>query len=252
MTGREFGRGSIVSLKRWVARHLPDSFLGRIEYYRHPELLDHWGGPFNGQCFRQLMYLDTALSCKFEAIIETGAFRGSTTLFLARNSGGAPVYSCERSPRYFEFARLRLRGIPNVFLFRSDSRKFINGLSISPETRAFFYLDAHWSDEPPLREELDIILGRFKSFVIMIDDFEVPNEPSYGFDEYGIGKRLSLKDFPLHRDNRIACYFPSRPPSQESGLKRGAVVLASSNLRVLLDAIHTLIPVRDILTLCSP
>lgn len=247
-TTRTLRQELIFSIKRWFVNHFPDALLGRMEYYRHPELLDHWGGPFNGQCFRQIAYLDLALVCNFEAIVETGAFRGSTTLFLARNSGGAPVYSCENSARYFEFAKLRLRGVPNLCLFKSDSRKFIRELNIPRHARTFFYLDAHWGVNLPLREELDLIIGSFEHFVIMIDDFEVPNESGYGFDDYGTGKRLSLRDFPLHRDSRIACYVPSKPSSEESGLRRGAIVLASPELKGKLDLMNTLIPIGDVIT----
>jgi hypothetical protein len=221
--------------------------LGRFEYYRHPEMLDLWGGPFNGQCFRQLMYLDLALACDFKAIVETGTFRGSTTRFLAQNSGGAQVYSCEYSPVNFEFAKWRLRGAQNIFLFNLDSRKFIRDLSIARGTKTFFYLDAHWGADLPLREELELIFRNFEDFAVMIDDFEVPNDPGYEVDDYGPGKRLSLRDFPLHQDRRIACYFPARAASQESGLRRGAIVLSSLGLKEKLDSIHSLIPAAGVL-----
>jgi hypothetical protein len=226
-----------------IADYCPDSLLGRVDYYGHPELLDHWGGPFNGQCFRQLMYLDLVLTCNFEAIVETGAFRGSTTRFLTQNSGGAQVYSCEYNARYFEFAKHRLRGISNLSLYESDSRKFIHQLSISRQSTTFFYLDAHWSEDLPLREEMDLILAKFDNFVVMIDDFEVPNDSGYGFDDYGPSKRLCLRDFPLHENENIACYFPSRPSSRESGLKRGAVIFASRGLQAKLDSVTTLTPI---------
>jgi hypothetical protein len=221
--------------------------LGRLEYYRHPEILDLWGGPFNGQCFRQLMYLDLALACNFDAIVETGTFRGSTTRFLAHNSDGARVYSCEQDPLNFEFAKWRLRGDKNAFLFNVDSRKFIRDFRISRQARTLFYLDAHWGADLPLREELNLIIHNFENFVIMIDDFEVPNDAGYQFDDYGPGKKLSLGDFPLHQDTRIACYFPARPSSQESGLKRGAIVLASLGLKDKVDGIRSLIPVANVL-----
>jgi hypothetical protein len=221
--------------------------LGRFEYYRHPEMLDLWGGPFNGQCFRQLMYLDLVFACRFEAIVETGTFRGSTTRFLAENSGGATVYSCEYSPLNFEFAKWRLRGSKDILLFNLDSRKFVRELGIPRQTRTFFYLDAHWGADLPLQEELGLIFQNFTNFVVMIDDFEVPNDPGYEVDDYGPGKRLSLRDFPLHQDTRIACYFPARPACQESGLRRGAIVLSSLGLKEKLDSVRSLIPVANVL-----
>lgn len=237
----------IVPIRRWLVGHLSDSIRGRFDYYCRPELLDSFGGAFNGQCFRQLIYLDLTLACNFEAIVETGTFRGSTSKFLAQNSGGARVYSCESSDRYFEFARRRLRGIQNLSLFKLDSREFIQRLDIPRQASTFFYLDAHWEESLPLREELDLIFREFKQFVVMIDDFEVPNDPGYGFDDYGPGKRLSLRDFELHRDNRISCYIPARPSAQESGRRRGVIVLASRSLKSKVDIVKTLIPLRPLI-----
>jgi len=144
----------IVPIRRWLVDHFPDSIRGWYDYYRHPELLDSFGGAFNGQCFRQLIYLELALACNFEAIVETGTFRGSTSIFLAQNSGGAQVYSCESSGRYFEFAKRRLRGIQNLSLFKLDSREFIQRLDIPRQARTFFY----WEESLPLQEELDLII----------------------------------------------------------------------------------------------
>jgi hypothetical protein len=69
----------------------------------------------------------------------------------------------------------------------------------------------------------------------------VPGDSGYAFDDYGIGKCLSLRDFPFHKDSRICTYFPSRPASQESGIRRGCVVLVSPNLK---NTIHPLCCLR--------
>ena len=228
------------SLKTWLRDHLPQSFVGRLEYHLEPERLDSWGGPFNGQCFRQLIFLDLVRACRFDAIVETGAFRGSTTLFLCRNSNGAAVHSCEVNPRFFQIARRRLRTLANLNLSNLDSRTFLSGLRLPQEARVFFYLDAHWRDDLPLAEETEFIMRNFDTFAIMIDDFEVPGDSGYAFDDYGAGKRLSLRDFPLHKDNRICTYFPSRPASQESGIRRGCVVLISLNLKSMVDSLSCL------------
>ena len=56
-----------------------------------------------------------------------------------------------------------------------------------------FYLDAHWHEYLPLRDELEIALGQFANAVVLIDDFQVPDDPGYGFDDYGPGKTLNLE-----------------------------------------------------------
>jgi len=228
------------ALKTWLKDHLPQSFVGRVEYHLEPERLDSWGGPFNGQCFRQLIFLDLVRACRFEAIVETGTFRGSTTLFLCHNSNGVPVHSSEIDRRFFQIARRRLRASPNLHLYNLDSRAFLSQFRMPRESPIFFYLDAHWSEDLPLADETEFIIHNFNTFAIMIDDFEVPGDSGYAFDDYGPGKRLSLCDFPFHNDNRISAYFPSRPASQESGIRRGCIVLVSPNLEDVVDSLNCL------------
>ena len=59
----------------------------------------------------------------------------------------------------------------------------------------------------------------------MIDDFEVPNDSDYGFDDYGPGKRLAVRCMPdeLTRDFRL--FRPSMRGQDESGLRRGCTVM---------------------------
>lgn len=230
------------SPKNWVSNHLPQWLAGRIEYHMHPDRLDSWGGPFNGQCFRQLIFLDLVRTCRFDAIVETGTYRGSTTLFLCHNSNGAPVYSAESNARFFEMARLRLSAVSNLRLQNLDSRMFLSGLKLPRETRTFFYLDAHWHDDLPLASETEFIIGNFETFAIMIDDFEVPGDAGYTFDDYGVGKRLSLRDFPFDKDNRISAFLPSRPASEESGRRRGCIVLVSPDLKTSVESLRCLRP----------
>ena len=230
-------RNRTLAVKRWIVDHLPGAISGRLDYYRHPEMANHWGGPFNGQVSRQEACLCLIRACNFEFIVETGSFRASTTLFLAQNGNGAPVYSCESNRRSFYFAKCRLRRIPKTFLFNTDSPAFMRNLEIPRQARLFFYLDAHWGKDLPLQKELALILEQFETFAIMIDDFEVPGDPGYGFDDYGAGKQLSLRDFPLHKDKRVTCYLPSVPSSLETGLRRGAIVAASQSLTGQIDRI---------------
>jgi hypothetical protein len=208
-----------------------------------PALFDMWGAAFNGQCFRQVMFMDLIQTCQFDAIVEAGTFRGSTTRFFAR-SAQIPVYSSEVNPRFHAYATRRLEKFGTVQLFLKDSRRFLRELQLDKDLRLFFYLDAHWSDDLPLREETEFIFKAFTNFVVMIDDFEVTNDPAYGFDDYGPGKRLSLSDFAFHQDARVRCYFPSRAGRAESGSQRGCIVLASTSLAERIDNLPTLAKIK--------
>jgi hypothetical protein len=218
-----------------VSSGLPQSWKGIAVYHLNPLALDGLG-VFNGQCFRQLIFIDLNNACRFEAIVETGTFVGCTTQFFARNSG-VPIHTVESRPRNFELAKRHLKSFPRVHPANLDSVIFLKSLPFSQETRTFFYLDSHWEGHLPLAEEAEFILSQFTEFVIMIDDFAVPGDAGYAFDDYGEGKQLSLLDFPFHKDPRVRVYFPSRHSSGESELRRGCVVLASPGLAPILDSL---------------
>jgi hypothetical protein len=166
------------------------------------------------------------------AVIETGTYRGTTTEFLSHLTDAA-VYSVELNRRYYEYARMRFAEIGGVTLELGDSRQFLDRLSTDPRVpkqRVFFYLDAHWEADVPLREELLIIAEHWSESVIMIDDFQVVDDEGYGFDDYGPGKRLALDYLPLDSLGGYSCLVPQLPSAEETGFRRGCVVLAPREL----------------------
>ena len=117
-------------------------YLGQIEYHLRPNLGEVWGGPFNGQWNRQRIVTDLIRTFQPSAIVETGTFRGASTLFFALNSQ-VPIYSTEANRRFYGFAARRLRHWPKVTLIRQDSRAFLKTLDFLKDRPVFFYLDAH-------------------------------------------------------------------------------------------------------------
>jgi hypothetical protein len=79
---------------------LPARWLALCEYYARPGLQTSWGGAFNGQCWRQVIFLDLDRTFEFDAIVETGTFRGTTTEYFLRNTR-ATIYTVEAAPRFF-------------------------------------------------------------------------------------------------------------------------------------------------------
>jgi hypothetical protein len=225
----------------WVGRRMPGQFVGALEYYMRPGIKQTWGGPFNGQCFRRRMVGDLLRLCPPAAIVETGTYRGETTAFFAKNSP-APVFTTEANRRSFSFASRRLRRFKNVTVHFMDSRKFLKNLKLSTDLPVFFYLDAHWGPDVPLQEETAFIFEKFSNFLIMIDDFQVPGDCGYGYDDYGLGKRLSLSDFPFHQTDHVSLYFPNCPSHAESGSRRGCILLASRSQRDRVAQVKTLRP----------
>jgi hypothetical protein len=216
-----------------VSRLTPAKIKGLLDYYRFPDLAAGFGGPFNGQCGRQQLFIDLCRTVNFTHIIETGAFRGTTTEYLARESG-LPVYSVESDMRSYHYSKHRLRKLPNVDLHAGDSRQFLRSVAGRigrTGIRPFVYLDAHWDSDLPLREEVEIILDKFDEYLIMIDDFCVPDDSGYGFDRYAEDKTLSLPYIAgTIEGRRCGIAYPELHSSRESGHCRGCVLIFSGNL----------------------
>jgi len=183
---------------------------------------------FNGQMFRKRIFAELIKNFKFETIIETGTYTGNTTGYMAKLSS-LPVYTCESNKIYHSLAKKRLNGISNIDFILGDSCEFLRELVKRGvcEKNSFIYLDAHWHEHLPLREEIEIICDNWKDFVIMIDDFQVPGDSGYGYDDYGRKKVLSLQCFgPTITKYDLVPFFPTLRSADESGSKRGCVILS--------------------------
>jgi len=215
-----------------------DLWLGALDHTFHRRASTGFGGPLNGSPTRLAAFEELKRRCSSAAVIETGTYRGESTVFFA--SAGCPVYSGEVNPRYLGYARARLRSQSNAHLYLGDSRQFLRRLiqdPTVPKDRVFFYLDAHATgpcvdhgsghEDLPLREEVDLIFRHWTQPVVMVDDFQVPDDSGYQFEDYGEGKTLCLAYLNPVAHLELIPFFPSLPSSEEVGLKQGWVVLAS-------------------------
>lgn len=237
-------------IRTLVRRRLPPSVTGTLDLLR-PSVSQGFGGPFNGQERRIEAVRDMFSRVPFQVVIETGTYRGTTTRFLRRLSG-APMATIEADPRFFAYARLRLL-LSSVKVIHGDSAIALRSLSRDSQWRrnpAFFYLDAHWLDALPLRGELETIASAWSDFVVLIDDFAVPGDEAYGYDDYGSAGRLDLDLLAASALPSVAVYWPSAPSIEESGARRGWVVLAS--LGTVDDTLCTMTTMRRDGTLGSP
>jgi predicted O-methyltransferase YrrM len=215
---------------RAITKLMPKPVAGRVDRYR-PSFAASWGGPLNGQDHRRRIVRDLARTIAFDRVFETGTYRGTSTEFFAAVFD-APIETVEASPRFFTYSSLRLAPYPNITIECGDSRGFLRRAAEkhSNET-VFVYLDAHWQDDLPLAEELDIISSGWSRAVVMIDDFEVPGDSGYGFDDYGPGLALTAAYLPPSvADWRL--FYPSARSDDETGAKRGCCVLSSPGLSV--------------------
>jgi hypothetical protein len=162
-------------------------------------------------------------------VIETGTYRGTTTEWFAEK--GLPTYSIEANRQFFVYSLVRFGRTKNVHVSHGDSRAFLRQLArkVDVEASGLFYLDAHWDADLPLREEIETITGRWRRPVLMIDDFQVPWDDGYGYDDYGHGAKIGIEILPPL--DGFDCYLPSDPANAETGMRRGCAVLVPASER---------------------
>ena len=185
--------------------------------------------PFNDQKTRKEIVKEILESIQFDKIIETGTLLGNTTEFFQKFN--IPVLSIEISEFYFLVSKIRFIDKENVSLINSNSSDYFNKLT-SSEEKIFFYLDAHSQEHIPLMNELSKCL-EFKNSIILIDDFKVPENKSFGYDVYK-GKELSLKNYEILKNYDL--YFPNYNPDRDNG-SRGYVIvdISGENKNVFLN-----------------
>jgi hypothetical protein len=209
-----------------ATRFLSPDLAGRIDLLR-PSFRGSWGGPLNGQQRRCEIVRDLAHAISFDRAIETGTYRGTSTEFFSAVMG-TPIETVEANPRFFAYSSRRLAILPSVHVVPGDSRPFLQNLAKGPgatNESVFVYLDAHGKDDLPLAQELQIIARSWTQAVVMIDDFQVPDDDGYGFDDYGSGKKLAKSILPADDLAGWQLFYPKAHSSSETGARRGCCVL---------------------------
>jgi predicted O-methyltransferase YrrM len=219
-----------------VSAAMPPALAARLDLARPASLA---GPPLNGQRERQRLVRDLLAAVRFDQVVETGTFRGATTLFLSQVSG-LPTFSVELLPRFFRFAGWRCGQDPSVHLTLGDSRAFLRDLAAGAAGRTtLFYLDAHWQPDVPRFEELEIIAAGWPRAVVIVDDFAVPDDPGYGFTSYD-GTALTLDYLPALPG--WARYYPAARSGSETGARRGCLVLAAPEVAAPVEDVRSLRP----------
>ncbi len=188
-----------------------------------------WGA-FNSQA-KRIEVVETILeTLPIQCAVETGTFMGDTTEWLANK--GLVVFTVEFDVKNHLKVKKRFSEQPLVHAYQGDSRTFLRDLIVEPRCPlqgVLFYLDAHWYEDLPIREEVALIAKHWRNFVIVIDDFKVPWDSGYGFDAYPPHVGELTREY-LRTTDRLGLHWfgPASPSSEETGAKRGTAFLTDS------------------------
>lgn len=122
-------------------------------------------------------------SLKPDRFVETGTHMGWTDMWMAQHYPSLPIYTVEIDAQYYGVAVHNCKPYPNVKLYHMSSPDFLR--LIYDELKkglTFFFLDAHFWQYVPLRDECKVIVTLDK-YVILVDDFACKN-PDFGGDTF--------------------------------------------------------------------
>jgi len=211
-----------------------DERISKIEtslvYKLQPKIFPWQTLCLNGQENRKKIITKILTKIKFDLIVETGTEYGFSTKYFSQFSN--KIMSIEKSKPIFFMAKNNLIGEKNIKLILNDSKNLnliLNNEDINPESEStvFFYLDAHAEDDYPLIEEISLILNKFKNFILVIDDFEIPGDDGYGYDSYR-GRKLNIKFIKKLLSKKEYIFFPNVHSSNETGRLRGYVLITNN------------------------
>jgi hypothetical protein len=177
-----------------------------------------------------------------DAIVETGTFLGVTTELLSET--GLPVFSIELHPRNYGFVRARFgAGGISSYPVETVGRPcvgFSMGLCTLCLAAQFSFTLIPTGMMICRLRQINIVFTRCPLAVVMIDDFEVPSDAGYGYDDYGPEKAVVSGYISAVLAHQLQAFYPSTPSAADypsaplaaaglaaiGGVRRGCIVLA--------------------------
>ncbi len=146
-----------------------------------PELMPYQSFPLNGDEYATTEFLKLKQKFGLKNAIETGTCLGYTTAFLGYHFEN--VRTVEISEQYLNIAKVnRLNNFKNAETFLGSSADLMKTMLNGMSDQTLIFLDAHWGNHCPLKDELSAIAETGIKPVIAIHDFYVPNHPELGYD----------------------------------------------------------------------
>ena len=125
------------------------------------------------KCIYKWLFKKYKADCNI--FVETGTYLGDS-LRAALELGYDKVISVEENPSQYDQSKARLSDLPEdqkkkLHMFLGNSAAKMSEMLALVDTRALFWLDAHYMDGEPAYIELEHIKGHpIKNHVIIVDD----------------------------------------------------------------------------------
>jgi len=189
--------------------------------------------PFNGDTYICDEFLKLKETFNIDTAIETGSCMYSTTKWLCNNFD--EVYTVEINHEYANYGKHKISTFPNCFTSVGvDSVSFINHIlsqHIYKTNSTIFFLDAHWGENCPLKDEIKAIanINLQHPPIIAIHDFYTNHPEELGYDIYK-GESLSISY--IHDELKMlelaygcSYHYYFNTPAKSTGAKRGIIYL---------------------------
>jgi len=179
---------------------------------------------FSGDPYFKQAMLDIVEESGIKTIVETGTFKGQTTVGLAKMVDN--VYTIEISEKYHAEVQPTLKPFSNIVSILGDGPKVLDEIIPELEGPVLFFLDSHWYKNP-LLGELEAIAKHGIKPHIVIHDFKVPGKPDFGYDEYADQGITYEWDYVKNAVQKIyGDDFKMSYNAEAAGSKRGILFLA--------------------------
>lgn len=186
----------------------------------HEQYIEINAKGFEGDGFLKAEIQEIVKRNNIHTIVETGSFRGNTTREFSKMA--TVVHSIEVSKEHLDIAENTCQGIDNIIFHFGSSEAILPYILEKCSKRLFMFLDAHWNDYCPLRDELKVIKDSGLKPCIAIHDWKVPDRPLFGFDIYkGQAYELSwIEDLLIDIYGKDFKYYYNR---EAEGATRGVI-----------------------------
>lgn len=140
---------------------------------------------FNLEAIRAYIFWRLHNRYECSSFVETGTLYGNTAAYTHKVFK-TPVFTTELNTTHYVVSKTNLAWARGVQQYKASSPDFLAQVCYSNKigNNPMFYLDAHWNEFMPLPDELSIIAEHCKKAVILIDDFMIPWDNRFLYDEY--------------------------------------------------------------------